>query len=165
MLVISCRAAEFPFVVIQAPEQFHGKVSEKSDIYAVGLILWECWTLRRPWDVSDDRDVWGVVFSIISDHKRPEIPPDCPKSLEALLVDCWNSDPKKRPTALELKSRVWKIMTVQSRRKVPPKELNEPPKGSTDVDSSMALADSMDDSSHDPARSSKIEIALPAKNR
>jgi serine/threonine protein kinase len=105
--------------VVQAPEQFHGRISEKSDVYAVGLILWECWTRKRPWEVADDRDVWGMVFSILSEEKRPEIPDDCPKGLRAILLDCWDNTAKARPTALELKSRLWKLMTHQSRRKPP----------------------------------------------
>jgi len=102
-----------------APEQFHGKISERSDMYAVGLILWECWTMKRPWEVQDDRDVWQMVFTILSEEKRPEIPDDCPKGLRALLGDCWANDPKQRPTSLELKSRLWKLMAHQSRRKPP----------------------------------------------
>ena len=94
-------------------------MSEKSDIYAVGLILWECWTLQRPWNAEDDRDLWGVVYSILNEDKRPEIPESCPKSLRSLLQDCWETEPGLRPTALQLKERIWKIMTVQSRRKPP----------------------------------------------
>jgi len=120
-----------------APEQFNGKVSEKSDIYSLGLILWECWTMRRPWDIADDRDVWGVVYTILHDEKRPEIPPDCPTSLKELLADCWSGDPKIRPTALELKSRIWKIMTVQSRRKVP-KTPQQQPRAKDDAPSPAA---------------------------
>ena len=103
----------------QAPEQFHGKVSEKSDIFAVGLILWECWTLQRPWSATDERDLWGIVYEILNDNKRPEIPDGCPKSLRSLLQDCWEMEPGLRPTALQLKERLWKIMTVHSRRRPP----------------------------------------------
>ena len=104
-------------------------MSEKSDIYSLGLILWECWTTRRPWDIADDRDVWGVVYTILHEEKRPEIPSDCPRNLRALLEDCWSGEPKNRPSALELKSRIWKMMTLQSRRRPPTTPQPQQPAG------------------------------------
>ena len=43
-------------------------------------------------------------------HQQEKIPDDCPSILRELITDCWNDDPLKRPTAVELSYRLEKAL-------------------------------------------------------
>ena len=50
-LLIECNDSAGGTPVYMAPEQFNGSyLDEKVDVYALGCILNECLTRRRPWD-------------------------------------------------------------------------------------------------------------------
>ncbi|PKC57586.1 kinase-like protein [Rhizophagus irregularis] len=80
-----------------APEIFGGKTfSKESDVYSMGMIMWELTTGCKPFaNVEHDSD---LIYEII-DGKRPEITEDTPEDFANLMKKCWNSDPKKRPFA------------------------------------------------------------------
>ncbi|RGB38343.1 kinase-like domain-containing protein [Rhizophagus diaphanus] len=80
-----------------APEIFKGaKFSQASDIYSLGMIMWECTTGCKPFaNIEHDHN---LIYNII-DGKRPEITEDTPEFLANLMKRCWDSDPKNRPTA------------------------------------------------------------------
>ncbi|PKC09528.1 kinase-like protein, partial [Rhizophagus irregularis] len=83
-----------------APEIFKGaKFSHASDIYSLGMIMWECTTGCKPFaNIEHDQN---LIYNII-DGKRPEITEDTPEFLANLMKRCWDSDPKNRPTAWEI---------------------------------------------------------------
>jgi serine/threonine protein kinase len=104
-------------IVVQAPEQFNGRLSEASDVYSLGMILWECWCSKRPWGTSgDDMEIWQVMYRLIHENERPEIPDNCPSALKAVINDCWHTDPKERPTALDVKNRLWRIILAEMKK-------------------------------------------------
>ncbi|RGB25061.1 kinase-like domain-containing protein [Rhizophagus diaphanus] len=80
-----------------APEIFKGVAfSRASDIYSMGMIMWELTTGCKPFaNVEHDTD---LIYEII-DGKRPKITDDTPEDFVNLMKKCWNSDPKKRPSA------------------------------------------------------------------
>ncbi|RGB28694.1 kinase-like domain-containing protein [Rhizophagus diaphanus] len=80
-----------------APEIFKGvKFSKSSDIYCMGMIMWELTTGCKPFaNVEHDAD---LIYKII-DGKRPNITYDTPEDFANLMKKCWNPDPKKRPSA------------------------------------------------------------------
>ncbi|GES96397.1 kinase-like domain-containing protein [Rhizophagus clarus] len=80
-----------------APEIFQGqKYTTDADIYSFGMIMWEFMTGRRSfWDEIHDIE----LIIKICDGLRPPIVANAPKGYIELMVECWNSDPKKRPTA------------------------------------------------------------------
>ncbi|POG81705.1 kinase-like domain-containing protein [Rhizophagus irregularis DAOM 181602=DAOM 197198] len=80
-----------------APEIFKGgKFSKSSDIYCMGMIMWELTSGRKPFaNVEHDVD---LIYKII-DGKRPNITDDTPEDFANLMKKCWNPDPKKRPSA------------------------------------------------------------------
>ena len=82
-----------------APEQaVGGAVDARSDLYALGCILYECATGRSPF-VGDD------AVAVIAQHlNTPPVAPswhreDCPPGLEALILSLLEKDPAARPAS------------------------------------------------------------------
>jgi serine/threonine protein kinase len=90
----------YGIVPYMAPEIFQGqKCTEASDIYSYGMIMWEFMTGRRPfWDRDHDAE---LIIEIV-DGLRPPIVTNAPEGYIELMKECWNADPKKRPTANDL---------------------------------------------------------------
>ncbi|KAG0564885.1 hypothetical protein KC19_8G147700 [Ceratodon purpureus] len=65
----------------------------KGDVYCFALVCCDILTGDRPFPKISDIDVKRMVLN----GARPELPTTCPPSLEVLIKDCWNHDPKKRP--------------------------------------------------------------------
>jgi len=84
-----------------APELFSaGHVSEKCDVYSLGIVIWECLALEEPWKQMEFPI--QVVMAVAVETKRPEIPSHCPKSLERLIRKCWQEDAHRRPSCAEI---------------------------------------------------------------
>ncbi|RGB33911.1 kinase-like domain-containing protein [Rhizophagus diaphanus] len=87
-----------------APEMFQGGVfSKESDIYSLGMIMWELTTGCKPFynivnTVSDIKLIYKVI-----DGKRPVITNDTPECYSNLMKRCWDSDPSNRPSITEIK--------------------------------------------------------------
>jgi len=87
-----------------APESFGSdRISEKADVYSLGMILWECWTGNSPW--KEVEIPFQVVMLVGVEKKRPEIPSDCPRQLASLIQRCWDDDPHRRPSCAEVERR------------------------------------------------------------
>ncbi|RGB29471.1 kinase-like domain-containing protein [Rhizophagus diaphanus] len=83
-----------------APEIFKGAgFSKESDIYSMGMIMWELTTGCKPF--SRIRHDANLVYEII-DGKRPEITRDTPECFANLMKSCWDSKPVERLSALEV---------------------------------------------------------------
>lgn len=79
-----------------APEAIkQGKFSTQSDVWSYGVLLWELFSFgRTPYPrVHID----GVVEMIEKGH-RMECPDGCPKQVYRVMRDCWDIDPRQRPT-------------------------------------------------------------------
>ncbi|RIA80179.1 kinase-like domain-containing protein [Glomus cerebriforme] len=83
-----------------APEIFNGtKFSKASDVYGLGMIMWECTTGCKPFaDVEHDHT---LIYKILN-GKRPEITRDTPECFANLMKRCWEFDPTKRPSIHEV---------------------------------------------------------------
>ncbi|RIA98823.1 kinase-like domain-containing protein, partial [Glomus cerebriforme] len=90
----------YGIISYMAPEIFQGqKVTTASDIYSFGMIMWEFMTGRRPfWNKCHDAE---LIIEII-DGLRPPIVTNAPDGYIDLMKRCWDSDPKKRPTATNI---------------------------------------------------------------
>jgi serine/threonine-protein kinase len=86
-----------------APEQLGGdptKVGPASDVYALGVILFECLTGHVPFDVA----VPGLLFQTILYHDPPRpraLAPDVPRDLEVICLKCLEKAPGRRYTSAE----------------------------------------------------------------
>uniref|UniRef100_A0A5S6QD47 Tyrosine-protein kinase n=1 Tax=Trichuris muris TaxID=70415 RepID=A0A5S6QD47_TRIMR len=87
-----------------APEGLICKVfSEKSDVWAFGVLMWEVFTGgAEPYeDLINrlDKRNWGnlLVANILAGYRMP-IPLGTPKNVESVIKNCWQRNPVKRPT-------------------------------------------------------------------
>lgn len=73
-------------------------LSVKADVYAFGIIIWECLTYQRPWDGKTDAQIIRAMIK----GQRPEISDAMDKDLCALMESCWAEDPKDRPHFVDI---------------------------------------------------------------
>jgi hypothetical protein len=92
-----------------SPEVYNGALfNEKSDIYAIGVVLWELvnrcvkGVYQRPY--SEYPFIvyeYQIVLQAAKAGLRPTIP-TCPEPLAELLAQCWSYEPNNRPDASQL---------------------------------------------------------------
>jgi len=87
------------------------KYTKASDIYSLGMIMWELMTSRRPfWNHDHDTE---LIIQILDDL-RPPINTNAPEGYIELMRECWNLDPDKRPTASDLMNKFMAIKRRES---------------------------------------------------
>lgn len=86
---------------------------EKSDIFSLGIILWELASLSIPYDeyqldpkyYHKDLGEWklqDIKTAIVEENLRPTIPDDCPTYFAEIISKCWEPDPNERISAFEI---------------------------------------------------------------
>lgn len=84
-------------MAFSAPEYLCGEIKTYTlacDVYSFGIFLWELVTHSLPWVGVPAMQLPAIVGM----HKRrPEIVEGVPAALAALIVSCWDHDPKARP--------------------------------------------------------------------
>src|SRR5687767_1943143 len=95
-----------------APEILQGKeYTMASDIYSFGMIMWELITGRMPfWDQEYDLE---LIVKICKGF-RPPIIKNTPKGYIELMQESWDSDPNKRPTALNISNKLGNIKRAET---------------------------------------------------
>lgn len=94
-----------------SPEQASGgEVTTASDIYSLGLVLLECFTLRKEFPGP-------MVESAVARLSRdPRIPEDLPERWRTLLRAMTSRNPEERPKGRELVSSLKQIVIAESGR-------------------------------------------------
>ena len=80
-----------------APEQLMGQTLDaRADLFAAGVVLYECLTGRRPHDADS---AMGLVSKVLTEAAVPphEIAPDVPVPLSLLIARALAKDPADRP--------------------------------------------------------------------
>lgn len=78
--------------------------AKPGDVYALASVVYEMATLRSPWEGCSMGEVWKAV---VMDRKRPAWPVEgdddfhgeVPAEIRQLVEQCWAHEPKDRPTA------------------------------------------------------------------
>lgn len=81
-----------------APEQIRGNppVSHKTDLYALGCVLFELLTGHRPFEAESLPQVFYKHFEAAPPKVTAEVA-DCPVWLEKIILHLMEKDPEKRP--------------------------------------------------------------------
>ncbi|KAI4802300.1 hypothetical protein KUCAC02_020148 [Chaenocephalus aceratus] len=87
-----------------APEAMHdNKFSIKSDVWSFGILLYEIMTFgQMPYPAMTN---YQVVQRVPQGYRMP-CPPNCPKVMYDMMMDCWKQDEPDRPTFETLQ---WKL--------------------------------------------------------
>lgn len=72
------------------------RVSEKSDVWSYGVVLYEIFTLGGvPYPGWNE---WKVVYELKVNKYRMPQPEHVSEELYQIMMDCWNEDPNTRPS-------------------------------------------------------------------
>jgi len=78
-----------------APESIDkGKYSEKTDVYSFGIILWELYTEKFPFEGMNP---FRVMYLVVNENLKPQIPDHFPQEIGELIVSCTDTDSEQRP--------------------------------------------------------------------
>jgi WD40 repeat protein len=83
-----------------APERFRGQADARSDVYALGLTLYELLTLRPAFDESERDKLVAQVMQ--AEPPRPrQVAADVPRDLETVVLKAMERDPARRYQAAQ----------------------------------------------------------------
>ena len=79
-----------------APEAaLYNRFTIKSDVWSFGIFLWEIINYGRfPYPGMTNAE---VLEKVQTGYRMPR-PPNCPKKLHDIMINCWHEEPDSRPT-------------------------------------------------------------------
>jgi len=85
-----------------APEQFEGKApTVQSDLYALGLVMYEAYTGKRAFAASTFRE-WRLAHTSTAPRAPSELDDDVDAPVERAILRCLEKDPARRPRSARL---------------------------------------------------------------
>jgi len=101
-----------------APEQLTELPTEKSDVYAFGIILWELISRKLPYaDAKNDVQIYNAMKNKTWTFKFPST---TPTQLKSLGERCLNFDKEKRPTFIDILYEIENQFTIISNAIITP---------------------------------------------
>lgn len=99
--------------IYMAPEVLvKAKYSEKADVFSFGILLTELYSGKVPYsDTNLGQHL--LMDKIINDGLRPDVS-SFPDALRELILDCWNIDPKLRPSFAEILVRLRRMRELKT---------------------------------------------------
>ena len=87
-----------------APELLqHNIFTEKGDVYAYGMIVFEVLTGDTPWSGLNQMQ---IMMQVCIQKDRPKVDGDAPADLVALMRRCWDHEPDARPDFATIKAEL-----------------------------------------------------------
>ncbi|KAG2494287.1 hypothetical protein HYH03_007640 [Edaphochlamys debaryana] len=101
-------------VTHMAPELFlqGTQVDSSIDIYALGILMWEVFTCRAPYQEYAENGFQDVPFKVVKEGLRPRFGPGAAHSFTLLAQDCWATPPLQRPTAAAVVTRLEELLAA-----------------------------------------------------
>ncbi|XP_005113408.1 mitogen-activated protein kinase kinase kinase 20, partial [Aplysia californica] len=94
-------AGTFPWMAPEVIQSF--PVSESCDTWSYGVVLWELLTKEVPFNGIEG---FQVAWLVVEKGERLMVPSSCPPSFGKLMEQCWQLDPKLRPTFKQVLSHL-----------------------------------------------------------
>jgi serine/threonine protein kinase len=79
----------------------------KADVYSFGMILWELNNCKKPFD-GLNREMF--YERVVHGGERPPLNRKWPQELATLMSDCWDADPRNRPSFAQAIDRIDGLM-------------------------------------------------------
>jgi class 3 adenylate cyclase len=99
-----------------APELLTGESpnSSSTDVYSFGIILYELYSRKDPYEGEDAMEVLKQVADPLI-NKRPPTPMSCPPEIQALMTECLSGEPERRPSFRDMDMRLksYDVSTVE----------------------------------------------------
>ena len=98
-----------------SPEQTQGEtLSAATDMFSLGVVLYELATGRHPFEAESHQ---AVIRQILSEKPLPpsRLNPEVSSHLERLILEMLQKDPRLRPTAREVETRLAKLSVEEPR--------------------------------------------------
>lgn len=89
--------------------------TEQSDIFSLGMILWELATRETPYGKKPPMQVLALIMGGLRAYKN--LPPDCPAAFNLLIQTCCHEIPSQRPTAEKMAGQLYSLWQEEARAK------------------------------------------------
>lgn len=94
----------------RSPQEYADEsLDERLDIYSLSMLLWTLRSREPPFEDVERDDVYRDVVAK-SIRPKVEMMSDFPKAMQDLIMEGWDQDPYKRPTAAQMVVRIQKIL-------------------------------------------------------
>ncbi|CAI2186978.1 223_t:CDS:2 [Funneliformis geosporum] len=87
------------------------KLNEKSDVYSVGVLLWEISSGHPPFFIKDEEYDLGLAIEIFG-GLREKIIPGTPEDYVNIYTACWDNDPDNRPSMNQVVGKLNAIVNI-----------------------------------------------------
>ncbi|XP_052791423.1 mitogen-activated protein kinase kinase kinase 20-like [Mya arenaria] len=102
-------AGTFPWM---APEVIQSQpVSETCDTWSYGVVLWELLTHEVPFNGIEG---FQVAWLVVERGERLTIPSSCPPCFAKIMHQCWELEPKRRPSFRQILNKLDVILEDDS---------------------------------------------------
>eukprot|EP00878_Enallax_costatus_P000820 GHUV01000946.1.p1 GENE.GHUV01000946.1~~GHUV01000946.1.p1 ORF type:complete len:1662 (+),score=542.75 GHUV01000946.1:226-5211(+) len=88
-----------------------GRMTQSTDIYSFGLMMWELYMSSRIF--NEGLSVGQIFYMIAYQNWRPDIPPGCPQGYAALMQACWHQDSEQRPAVQQVLKALQKLYLAE----------------------------------------------------